>query len=1367
MVNIELYIEGQKVDLENDIDIAMNYEVNDFENPEAQKSSYSKTIKLKGTTTNNRIFGHIYKNDKVIQIEGATAIGLNFNPNHRAEFTLVRNGGVLETGFFTLDNIEVKNNDITYNITLYGGVADFFYNLQYQSEDEASQRTLADMYYGIDGLNKEAEEVNSLIEYNSEYVYYSWYAFKQMYDSSGFNTSPATSNLMFCPIPTYNGYIADGDADKILINKNFVEDGYMSQNLWIKELNDGKEASDVTYYHPYKDWELITAPREMDEWEVGSFRSHYLRLGVRNKNIWDAICNPENNGGYEVDFSNVNQRAMDYINKSYTLLKSFDWSDIAQENDTTQKLTFGKAIIEVSEDNNFTNSTNSEEFDISTYKNPHITIYYQPQIRVNTSQCYNALYTSYITNLGNLGNEYFDLTQTYMKQLPVIGMTMDKVYSLPYNNIPITDFSTSAYIFKNGMWSNPLFKNDNANTSGVTNYSMVTMGGMFVWYDFYDANGTYISSSDCYIYGRGDDVMKDLLPVTTSDLDGVKGGTMKEEQRFCQNEFKKLGVYKGNTFNWHWLNYGTLEPNVNPTASDCEFVGTAFGIPSAIPKNAVKIKTYNRFFQTTRMRPIWRTSDEPQYDEDGNVFDYYTFNGDGLAYVPRTGNLMQKKIGEYYMDGFNFGCRLTSTKVSAQTSSDMANCPLPIGTFRIGNTSEGTTQIFDGDYESTDNRHILRKQDILSKTCSPFEFIVSLGKMLNLLFTKDPAEKRIYIWSKENFYDDKLINIVDKLDWKDYSIVPTTIEYAKYSYKLEQPETYASEIFNRKNKLKFGEHLYKPDFQLNAETKDLMEECKFQQLVPYRMHSVYFWEKENTTYAAPQKGSTFEVTLWRSDDDSFDKIEKNFKGAAGNGESFETYDTYQRLCCFDMENSPADDVTNAFVLFDGFEDTTSYHYFLTDDVQLTETLNGSNCHILASEKPVKFIKTAESERIVSRKIDFLPMFNYKSSQDQLSTSFMSEQGYTDLYTEFHQADVTQLYSKDARIVTIKYYLKENPNEALKHYYKFGNANFILNKVNDYKANKDELTKCEFIKIDDIDIYCHSNNVLPPAPPQPIDPDQPSSGDTVIYFLNGQKEFSALTSIPDGWQSGNTEIVKVSIGNDCTKIGNNAFDGCTSLTSITFNIGNTTIGDYAFANCTSLPKVTLLNTIENFGEGIFDKCTNLKQIVLPSTMVKVPDKLCSETGIVSVSLPSSVKEIGNKAFYVCPALANVDLGNVEIIGEEVFAACTALNKLVIPPSVKRIGRLALSFCNAMASCSIGENVEYIGNSAFFLDRALVSITIPKSVKEIGDAAFDFCDKIVTFNYAGTMSEWNEITLGVDWNIYCIFDKVHCSDGDITL
>ena len=121
----------------------------------------------------------------------------------------------------------------------------------------------------------------------------------------------------------------------------------------------------------------------------------------------------------------------------------------------------------------------------------------------------------------------------------------------------------------------------------------------------------------------------------------------------------------------------------------------------------------------------------------------------------------------------------------------------------------------------------------------------------------------------------------------------------------------------------------------------------------------------------------------------------------------------------------------------------------------------------------------------------------------------------------------------------------------------------------------------------------------------------------------------VTSSPNA--SGDIVIASTFNGYPVTRIGDNAFSGCTGLTSVTIpdsvtQIGTTLYGGplgFAFYNCTSLTNVIIGNNVTNIGYAAFVHCTSLTRL----------------------TIPASVINIASSAFAFCTSLTNVTfLGN---------------------------------------------------------------------------------------------------------------------------
>ena len=209
-------------------------------------------------------------------------IGVLFDPMKRVPFLLYVDEMVVERGYCQLLAVNRRGRDYTFSVSLFGGLGEFFYNLQ--TDEDGESRSLADLDWGADLGFK----------INATYVQSNW-------DALLGGTLPT---IAF--VPMHNGVPGSIDSDKMLINGGGVPGS----------ITDGADT-----YSSKSGYLLADLERKYTEWEVGDLRSYLQRPALRLKDFISAVCNPDNNGGWEVDtdsefFTNTNP----YYEKSYILL---------------------------------------------------------------------------------------------------------------------------------------------------------------------------------------------------------------------------------------------------------------------------------------------------------------------------------------------------------------------------------------------------------------------------------------------------------------------------------------------------------------------------------------------------------------------------------------------------------------------------------------------------------------------------------------------------------------------------------------------------------------------------------------------------------------------------------------------------------------------------------------------------------------------------------------------------------------------------------------------------------------------------------------------------------------------------------------
>lgn len=273
---IELYIDSKKVEFKEPPKVLITYAHQDLHNPTVVKNSFSKTITVEGTPHNNQIFGCFYDMTRITGYDDVYLTGAYFNASRKVPFELYRNGEMMEQGYIKLDKVTKKGNEIQYSITLYGGLGEFLYNLQYKEDGE--QMRLSDLDFGF----------NMDMEITKETVYNAW---KHLTEPNPNVIYSLYDTINFAPC--YNGIPKDFGADKVALDMDTMSVG-MRNDLGIDLA--GKEDNLLNGR-----WMLGELKKEYDEWQTKDLRSYLQRPIIRFKDIIQACCKKDFNGGYTVD----------------------------------------------------------------------------------------------------------------------------------------------------------------------------------------------------------------------------------------------------------------------------------------------------------------------------------------------------------------------------------------------------------------------------------------------------------------------------------------------------------------------------------------------------------------------------------------------------------------------------------------------------------------------------------------------------------------------------------------------------------------------------------------------------------------------------------------------------------------------------------------------------------------------------------------------------------------------------------------------------------------------------------------------------------------------------------------------------------
>lgn len=296
---ISLYIADQLVDLDDSSFILFNYTMEDFSNPTIVRNSFSKQLILKGTANNNKILAHSFRLDRKTAY-GNSYQGIYFDVNRKTPFAIYNERSeIIESGYVKLDSI-TRGKEIEYKITLYGGLGSFFYSLSYN--DDGSEKNLTSLRYRqVDGSLISTPGIIGQFS-PLDVIKDCWNYLK---DPQGYEEDYNSHDTFWCNIinfaPCYNGLPNDFSADKIVCDKPY-------ENVPRGILKAEKRGDGTTNYvnYSYKkgtESNLMVLSNPHTEWELKELRWYLQRPIVRVKSIIQAICDPENNGGWEVELT--------------------------------------------------------------------------------------------------------------------------------------------------------------------------------------------------------------------------------------------------------------------------------------------------------------------------------------------------------------------------------------------------------------------------------------------------------------------------------------------------------------------------------------------------------------------------------------------------------------------------------------------------------------------------------------------------------------------------------------------------------------------------------------------------------------------------------------------------------------------------------------------------------------------------------------------------------------------------------------------------------------------------------------------------------------------------------------------------------
>ena len=259
-------------------------------------------------------------------------------------------------------------------------------------------------------------------------------------------------------------------------------------------------------------------------------------------------------------------------------------------------------------------------------------------------------------------------------------------------------------------------------------------------------------------------------------------------------------------------------------------------------------------------------------------------------------------------------------------------------------------------------------------------------------------------------------------------------------------------------------------------------------------------------------------------------------------------------------------------------------------------------------------------------------------------------------------------------------------------------------------------------------------------------------------------------IPDNFTYYFTKLKDVTIGENVTEIGSNAFQNLDLLTSITLPAGLLTIGSYAFDDCDQLASIAIpdqVTSVGNYafrscdllasayigssvtaiGTGIFQDCVALTTVTGGESVTSLGSSCFANTRLTTAFIPNGVTTIGTYAFQNIPTLKTIEFGpNVSSINRNSFMYYSSdrtvnVERIVFNGTYAKIPDNFTNYFKKLKDVTIGANVTEIGSSAFNDLDSLRAIVLPDGITTIGSYAFEGCDNLASVTFGTGLTTIN--------------------------
>ena len=217
----------------------------------------------------------------------------------------------------------------------------------------------------------------------------------------------------------------------------------------------------------------------------------------------------------------------------------------------------------------------------------------------------------------------------------------------------------------------------------------------------------------------------------------------------------------------------------------------------------------------------------------------------------------------------------------------------------------------------------------------------------------------------------------------------------------------------------------------------------------------------------------------------------------------------------------------------------------------------------------------------------------------------------------------------------------------------------------------------------------------------------------------------IKEVPTCVLSSCNALQSVTLATGTTRINESAFYACPKLTEMNYDQTTLTRIDASAFRNTGFKAITVPENVTYIGSNAFSYCDSLKTVSLPNGVTSMGTYVFDDcNALESANIPTSIATVPSYTFRNCDKLTNVTMHDgITSIGSYAFSGCTALTAIELNNQITSINSSAFYNCQNLVINSLPTSLQTIGSDAFKYTYKLAdALTLPESLTTIESSAF---------------------------------------------